>query len=81
MYSLETCSLLILSKLVDPLALPCEKLSEEQLRQLRALIEEYSDVFALSGAELGCTDLVKHFIDTVQTTALQSACSASRKDQ
>ena len=28
------------------------------------LIEEYSDIFALDATELGCTNLVTHFIDT-----------------
>ena len=45
----------------------CQKeslLIEEQYQQLKELLKEYSDVFALSDSELGCTDLVKHFIDT-----------------
>ena len=32
--------------------------------QLRKLLEEYSDVFALDDSELGCTNLVQHVIDT-----------------
>lgn len=51
------------AKLFEYLELPQEKLTEEQYQQLRDLLEEYSDVFALSDSELGCTDLVKHCID------------------
>jgi hypothetical protein len=52
------------TKLLESLELPKEKLTADQHRQLRDLLEEYSDVFALSDSELGCTDLAKHFIDT-----------------
>lgn len=52
------------AKLLESLELPQEKLTKHQDRQLRELLEEYSDVFALSDSELGCTDLAKHIIDT-----------------
>ena len=52
------------AKLMKSLELPREKLSEDQYQQLRELLEEYSDVFALSDSELGCTNLAKHVIDT-----------------
>ncbi len=50
--------------LMDTLGLPLNKLTEEQSLQLRKLLEEYSDVFALDDSELGCTNLVQHVIDT-----------------
>ena len=39
-------------------------LSKGQKTELKQLIAEYSDVFALSDHELGCTDIVCHSIDT-----------------
>ena len=39
-------------------------LSEGQQIQLTQLLYDYSDVFALNGAELGCTNVVRHCIDT-----------------
>jgi len=51
-------------RLLDALGLPFAKLSESQSQELVALVREYSDVFALDDSELGCTDLVKHSIDT-----------------
>jgi hypothetical protein len=40
------------------------ELPDSQFQQLVGLLDEFSDVFALSDSELGCTDLAKHFIDT-----------------
>ena len=34
-----------------------------EVLKLKALIEEFSDVFALNDSELGCTDVLKHSID------------------
>jgi hypothetical protein len=34
------------------------------MTKLKALITEFSDVFALDNSEVGCTDVVKHSIDT-----------------
>ena len=53
-----------LHSLIEALNLSSEKLSVEKQKQLRDLLDEFSDVFALSDAELGCTNLVKHSIDT-----------------
>ena len=38
--------------------------SEEQNSQLRQLLEDNHDVFALENGELGCADVVQHVIDT-----------------
>ena len=43
---------------------PLVKLSPEENGQLKSLITEFSDVFALDDTELGCTNLVEHRIDT-----------------
>ena len=53
-----------IEQLLEALELPSEKLTEEQFRQLRELVGDYSDVFALDDTELGHTDLVQHVIDT-----------------
>ena len=39
-------------------------LTAEQLALLRAVIMEYSDIFALDMSELGATNLVSHIINT-----------------
>ena len=41
-----------------------EDLEEDQLEQLKQLVGEFDDIFALDGDDLGCTDVVKHKIDT-----------------
>lgn len=51
-------------KLPQLLCLPLVKLSPEENIQLKELVTEFNDVFALSDAELGCTHLVEHEIDT-----------------
>jgi hypothetical protein len=48
-----------LDSLIKALNLSSEKLSVEEQKQLHDLLEEFSDVFALFDAELGCTNLVK----------------------
>ena len=53
-----------IDQIVDALSLPVTKLSSDQAVQLKALVAEFPDVFALSDAELGRTDLIKHSIDT-----------------
>ena len=53
-----------IEQLIRTLELPLAKLTEEQSKQLRELVVEYSDVFALTDSELGCTGLVQHVIDT-----------------
>jgi hypothetical protein len=50
-----------IDQIVDALSLPITKLSSDQSSQLKALV---ADVFALNDAELGCTDLIKHSVDT-----------------
>ena len=40
------------------------QLEQHQLEQLQQLVEEYHEVFALAEDEMGCTDVVKHKIDT-----------------
>ena len=51
-------------KLLEALGLPEGKLSSPQVAELKALLQEYSDVFALDDSELGCTDIVCHSINT-----------------
>ena len=51
-------------ELLASLKLPESTLTDEQSSELSNLIEEYSDVFAMSKSELGCCDLVEHGIDT-----------------
>ena len=53
-----------IDQVVDALSLPTTKLSNHQVTQLKSLIAEFSDVFALSDAELSCTGLIRHSIDT-----------------
>lgn len=43
----------------------------DQSQQLTELLTEYSDVFAMCDAELGCTDVVKHSIDTSDHGAIR----------
>ena len=43
---------------------PLEKLLPAENDQLKELILEFNDVFALDDTELGCTTLVEHAIDT-----------------
>ena len=50
---------------------PLEKLSAEENEQLNTLIVELSDVFALDDTELGCTQLVKHSINTRDNAPIQ----------
>lgn len=51
-------------KLLEALELPVDRFTESEANQLRNLIREFSDVFALDDSELGCTDVVHHAIDT-----------------
>ena len=53
-------------ELIKSLEIPQNRLTDNKFQQLKGLLDELSDVFALSDSEseLGCTDLVKHFIDT-----------------
>ena len=44
--------------------LPSEGLTPNQLSQMENLLETNQDLFALSGSELGTTDLVQHSINT-----------------
>ena len=43
------------------------------LDRLRALVQEYWDVFALKNHELGCTDIVQHQIDTGDSPLIKKA--------
>ena len=47
-----------------PLDFTSTNLDERQLSELKSLIAEYRDIFALKPEELGRTGLVKHHIDT-----------------
>ena len=53
-----------LNKLTQMLCHPLVKLSPEENGQLKSLITEFSDAFALDDTKLGCTKLVEHTIDT-----------------
>ena len=48
-------------KLVDLLGISEDKLTSEQTLALKGLLHEFSDAFALSDQELGCTDIVRHY--------------------
>ena len=52
-----------IKQLMSQLNLSLESLSPMEVLKLKALIEEFSDVFALNDSELGCTDVLKHSID------------------
>ena len=51
-------------RLLEALALPESKLKAEELAELKSLLGEFTDVFAFDNSELGCTDIVRHTIDT-----------------
>ena len=48
-----------------------ESLTVEELQQLKDLIIEFSDVFALDSSELGTTDHVTHVIDTGDSSPIK----------
>lgn len=52
------------SAIWSALNLPKGGLDGEQLLKLKGLLREFEDTFALSDSELGCADIVKHYIDT-----------------
>lgn len=52
------------AKLLEVLQLPLDRLSSEEGKQLTAVICEFADVFAYDDTELGCTDILRHTIDT-----------------
>ena len=54
-------------KLLKALKLNQSDVTGEQFNDLKAVMLEASDVFALDNSELGRTNLVKHTIDTVVT--------------
>lgn len=51
-------------KVIKALELSTDKLSSEEVVQLRDVLSEFADVFALDDSELGCIDTVRHSIDT-----------------
>ena len=51
-------------ELFKTLDLPETKLTFAEMTELKGLLKESTDVFALSDSELGCTDIVQHSIDT-----------------
>ena len=57
--------------------LPSSTVSPGEVAKLRALIAEFSDVFALKDSELGCTDILQHHIDTA-VFSLKRGSSAPR---
>ena len=46
------------------LALPDSKLNIEELNELKSLLREFTDVFALDNSKLDCTSIVHHAMDT-----------------
>lgn len=46
---------------VDP-QVDLSMLTEEEQEEVRAVLQEYSSVFATHDADLGCTDLISHDI-------------------
>ena len=55
-----------------PVDLQGSALTPEQQEQLKALLKEYRDIFAVKPEELGSTDLVQHHIDTGDNAPLRS---------
>ena len=53
-----------MEQLFSLLNLPSCSLTPEEVEKLKTLIADFSDVFALSDGELGCTDVLQHPIDT-----------------
>ena len=53
-----------MEQLLNALNLPAGKLTEHQYQLLVELVKNYSDVFALTDKELGCTSIVQHVIHT-----------------
>ena len=51
-------------KLVEVLGISPGKLSPDQMQELKSLLHDCSDVFALTDQEMGCTGIVRHSIDT-----------------
>ena len=51
-------------RLVSLLEISANKLNRGQMWELRDMLHEYSDIFALTDQELGCTSIVRHSIDT-----------------
>ena len=51
-------------QLLDAFDLPVGGVSLEEMAQLKELLADAMDVFALDNSELGCTDLVQQVIDT-----------------
>lgn len=52
-------------RLVEALGLSSGKLEEgEKSLEVKTLLREYSDVFALDKSELRCTNIIRHSIDT-----------------
>ena len=51
-------------QLLSGLSLPTDKLSSTELADLKSVLSDFSDVFALNDSELGCTSLVQHNIQT-----------------
>ena len=67
----EPAKLERLVKLKEALTIHQSNLSSDQIASLVQLIEEYYDIFALDATELGCTNLVTHFIDTGNSTPIR----------
>ncbi len=58
-------------QLFAQLNLPVNSLKQEEVEKLRTLLVDFSDVFAFSDAELGCTDVLQHPIDTGEHAAFK----------
>ena len=58
-------------KLLKALALPDSKLNTEELNELKSLLREFTDVFALDNLELGCTSIIRHAIDTGDSKSIK----------
>lgn len=60
-------------KLVASLGLDSVRLSCSELKQLRALVVEFADLFALDSSELGRTSFVTHSIDTGDSSPVRQS--------
>ena len=59
-------------QVLELLALQQGALTSEQLQQLKQLVRQNADVFALNESELGCTTIVEHHVGTGDHTPSNS---------
>ena len=63
-------------ELLKVLGIPTDKLPADLMIELQCLLREYSDVFAPTDQELGCTSFVHHSIDTGEHRPIRQRLTA-----